>query len=178
MSMTIRLATTDDLRQIESLMKRSMKALGVGYYSENQVDACCEYICVPDQQLIADKTYYVVLTDDSKMVGCGGWSCRKKLYAGPSETSDKADKLDPLKDPARIRAMFTDPNYSGKGIGSMILKQSETAAKTHGFSKGALGATLSGVPFYTAKGWEKLSKGDAVLPNGISIKVTQMTKNI
>lgn len=174
--MIIRLAKINELEQIKVLMKSSMKALGVGHYSPDQVNSCCEFVCVPDQQLIEDKTFFVVLTKDGTMVGCGGWSFRNKLYAGPSETPKKAEKLNPAHDPARIRAMFVDPAYSGKGIGSLILSHSEKAAKAKGFSKGALGATLSGLSFYKAKGWNRVSEEDAILPDGTSIQVVQMEK--
>src|SRR3982751_2423466 len=140
MSFTIRQAEFTDLEQIESLMKRSMKILGAGHYSAKQICSCSQFVCVPDQQLIKDKTFLVVVTEIGRVVGCGGWSFRTKLYAGSSEVPQKNDRLNPLTDPARIRAMFTDPDYSGKGIGSLILVQSEKAAQANGFSKGALGA--------------------------------------
>ncbi len=176
MSVTIRHAELTDLEQIEALMKRSMKVLGVGHYSEEQIYSCCQFVCVPDRQLIEDKTFFVVLTEIGSIAGCGGWSFRNKLYAGPSEIHQKNDQLNPLTDPARIRAMFTDPDYSGKGIGSMILVQSEKAAQANGFSKGTLGATLSGLSFYIAKGWSSASEEQAVLPDGTTIQVVQMEK--
>lgn len=177
MNITIRLAELNDLDQIETLMKRSMKTLGTGHYSEEQINSCCQFVCVPDRQLIQDRTYFVVTTETGKLIGCGGWSFRNKLYAGPADSPKKNDQLNPLTDPARIRAMFTDSDYSGKGIGSMILDQSEKAAKAYGFSKGALGATLSGLSFYTKKGWNRVSEEEAVLPNGTAIKVVQMEKH-
>ncbi len=177
MNLEIRLAEINELKEIEALMKLSMKALGVGHYSEEQVDSCCQFVFVPDQQLIEDKTFFVVTTEGGALVGCGGWSFRNKLYAGPAEAQPKNNQLTPLKDPARIRAMFVDPSYSGKGIGSMILNQSEKAAKEKGFSKGALGATLSGLSFYTKKGWNTVSEEEAILPDGIAIKVVQMEKS-
>lgn len=174
--MIIRLAKINELKQIEVLMKSSMKVLGVGHYSSDQINSCCQFVCVPDQQLIEDRTFFVVLTNDGTMVGCGGWSFRSKLYAGPSETPNKAEKLNPVHDPARIRAMFVDPAYSGKGVGSLILSHSEKVAKAKGFTKGALGATLSGFSFYKAKGWDKVSEEEALLPDGTSIQVVQMEK--
>jgi len=176
MNITIRLAKLTDLEQIETMMKRSMKILGLGHYSEEQIDACCQFVCVPDRQLIEDNTFFVVEAETGTLVGCGGWSFRNKLYAGPAETPKKIDQLNPLTDSARIRAMFTDPHYSGKGIGSLILDQSEKAAIAYGFSKGTLGATLSGLSFYKAKGWNKLSEERAVLPDGTTIQVVQMEK--
>ncbi len=177
MNITIRLAEITDLEQIEALMKRSMRILGAEHYSESQIDSCCKLVCVPDRQLIEDKTFFVAITDEGTLVGCGGWSFRNKLYAGPAEVHGGGDRLNPLTEPARIRAMFIDPQYSGKGIGSMILDQSEKAAKAQGFSKGALGATLSGLSFYTAKGWNTISEKEAVLSDGNAIKAVQMEKH-
>ena len=174
--MHIRLANLNDLEQIEALMKRSMETLGKGHYSEAQIDSCCQFVCVPDRQLIEDKTFFVVETEAGMLVGCGGWSFRNKLYARPTDVPQKIHQLNPLTDLARIRAMFTDPICGGKGIGSMILNQSEKSAKAQGFSKGTLGATLSGLSFYTAKGWNKMSEEQAVLPDGTAIQVIQMEK--
>ncbi len=148
----IRLATKEDLETIETLMKRSMKILGHGHYSEQQIESCCRYVCVPDLQLILDQTFFVAISDQT-IVGCGGWSFRKALHAGSLKSSQDAAILNPEKDPARIRAMFVEPSESGKGIGSLILAHSEKAAQEYGFQNGMLGATLSGLAFYKSKGW-------------------------
>ena len=176
MSIIIRLASYNDLEPIESLMKSSMRTLGIGYYSNEQIESCRQFVCVPDRQLIEDKTFFVAENETGKLIGCGGWSFRNKLYAGPAEYSQESNQLNPSTDPGRIRAMFTDPNYSGKGIGSMILHHSEQAAKEHGFSKIVLGSTLSGFSFYKAKGWVKVSEEQSVLPNGIVLQVINMEK--
>lgn len=177
MNFFIRLANIDDLEQIEALMKRSMKVLGVGHYSDEQTKSCCRYVCVPDRQLIEDQTYFVVAAESGALVGCGGWSFRNKLYAGPADAPQKSSRLDPATDPARIRAMFTDPDFSGKGIASLILAHSEKAAKSEGFSKGALGSTMSGLSFYISKGWRKTVAEQAILPDGVAIGVIQMEKH-
>lgn len=56
-SVRIRLAEDTDENAIEALMKRSMAVLGKEYYSPQQVDSFCRYVCVPDRQLIQDGTY-------------------------------------------------------------------------------------------------------------------------
>jgi GNAT superfamily N-acetyltransferase len=174
--MTLRLAQPADLASIEALMKRSMETLGIGHYSTEQIEACSQFVCVPDKQLIEDQTFFVV-EEDGALIGCGGWSFRNKLYAGPADTAQKSDQLDPSKDPARIRAMFIDPLYSGKGIGSQILSASEQAARSRGFLQGALGATVSGIAFYRAKGWKETLDEIVPLPNGVAIRVVQMVKS-
>lgn len=174
--MIIRLAEQRDLEQIEILMKSSMLVLGIGHYSQEQIESCRRFVCVPDRQLIEDGTYFVVVEESGKMVGCGGWSFRNKLYAGPKNQVITDDRLNPSTDPARIRAMFTDPDSGGKGIGSLILAHSEKAAKERGFSKGILGSTVSGLSFYKAKGWEEVAEEESLLPDGVPIRVIQMIK--
>jgi GNAT superfamily N-acetyltransferase len=174
----IRLATFDDVPGIEALMKRSIKGLGLEHYSDQQIDACCQFICVPDSQLIEDKTYFVAVNPEGNIVGCGGWSFRNLLSAGHEATAQSGKKLDPATERARIRAMFVDPAYSGQGIGSKILKQSEQAARDHGFSKGTLAAMLSGFVFYKAKGWKPIKEETLALPNGVGIGVVIMEKDL
>ncbi len=175
--MKIRLAQETDLEAVEALMKHSMQLLGQGHYTEAQVSSCCHHVCVPPRQLIKDQTFFVVTTGDEALVGCGGWSFRKTLYAGPAGSPQEDSTLDPKHEPARIRAMFTAPQESGKGIGSLILAHSERAAQAFGFQRGMLGATLSGVAFYKSKGWRPMTKEQATLPDGVTIGVIQMEKD-
>jgi GNAT superfamily N-acetyltransferase len=176
MEFTIRSAQLEDVSMIERLMKFSMKSLGESYYSQEELQGCYEFVCVPDTQLIEDGTFFVVLTSEGEMIGCGGWSDREKLFAGSSDASEVAKKLDPKTDAARIRAMFCHPNYAGKGVGSLILKHAEQEAKKHGFSKASLGATLSGLEFYERKGWKVASDATTTLPNGVILRVVGMEK--
>ncbi len=172
----IRVATEEDLEEIELVMKHSMQTLGAHYYSDKQVASCCRYVCVPEKQLIKDKTFFVTCLHKT-IIGCGDWSFRKTLYAGPSTPSEEAAILDPKVDPARIRAMFIHPDYNGKGLGSLILSRSEKEATEHGFTKGTLGATLSGLQFYSFKGWQSIAEDNATLPDGVSIRVIRMEKD-
>lgn len=176
-AISIRLATLDDIPAIEALMKRSITGLGVGHYSESQIETCCQFICIPDRQLIEDKTYFVAVMPEGKIVGCGGWSFRSLLSAGHKATAQANTKLDPTKESARIRAMFVDPDYSGQGIGTKILEQAEQDAKAYGFSKGTLFALSSGLAFYKAKGWISVKEETLVLPNGIGIIDVLMKKD-
>lgn len=171
------MAVKEDTDPIQTLMKESMRILGQGYYSEKQIQSCCQYVCVLDLQLIEDGTFFVTTTHDGEsIIGCGGWSFRKKLYAGPATMQQNTAILNPDQDSARIRAMFTAPSERGKGIGSLILSASEKAAKNYGFKKGALGATLSGLAFYQSKGWIPTETTRATLPDRVEIDVVTMEK--
>lgn len=177
LNLNIRVAKITDMEKIEQIMKLSMKSLGQGHYSDEQIRSSCKYVCVPDKQIIEDGTYYVV-EDENGMIGCGGWSYRDTLYAGPQTQLQPDKKLNPEKDLARVRAMFVLPSVSGKGVGSLILRTSEQEAQKYGFKKAALGATQSGLAFYKAKGWIIVKEEMAVLPDGVMIEVTQMEKDL
>jgi GNAT superfamily N-acetyltransferase len=106
-----------------------------------------------DTQLIEDGTYFIVEAD-GQLAGCGGWSRRATMYGGDQTPGRSAALLDPAKDAARIRAMYTHPRHTRKGIGRLIILLCEEAAKAEGFTKMELVATLSGEPLYRACGFE------------------------
>lgn len=176
MKMTLRKAALTEMPRIEALMKLSMRLLGEGSYTPRQIESMCRYVCVPDKEIIEDGTYYVVEDEKGTLIGCGGWSFRATLYAGPENKAAKAETLNPKTDPARVRAMFVHTAAGGKGVGSLLLNAAEEAAKKKGFFKGALGATLSGLDFYKRKGWKVTREEKALLPDGVSIDVIQMEK--
>jgi hypothetical protein len=107
----IRPASPADIGALRDLQRSAMRALGAGYYTPAQVAAAVRHICVPDRELIEDGTYFVA-ERDGRLVGCGGWSLRRKAYAGPAQRETDAEPLDPLSEPTHIRAMFTAPDVA------------------------------------------------------------------
>jgi GNAT superfamily N-acetyltransferase len=75
------------------------------------------------------------------------------MYGGDQTPGRSTALLDPTKDAARIRAMYTHPNHTRKGVGRLIISLCEEAAKAEGFTKMELVATLSGEPLYRACGF-------------------------
>ena len=127
-----------------------MRSLGAGCYTPAEIDAALRHICVPDRELIADGTCLIAVLE-GRLVGCGGWSLRRKAYAGPAESQADADRLDPVTEPTHIRAMFTAPDVARRGVGRAILTAAEDAARTAGFRGARLDATLSGEPSIAAR---------------------------
>jgi GNAT superfamily N-acetyltransferase len=105
-----------------------------------------------DIQLIDDGTYFVV-EQDGAIAGCGGWSRRATLYGGDRSPGRDAALLDPAKDAARVRAMYTRPACVRRGVGRLILALCEDAARAEGFVRAELVATLAGEPLYLACGY-------------------------
>jgi len=173
----IRTAADTDLPDIESVMRASMAALSAGFYEDAQVPSAVKYIAIPDRQLIDDGTYYVVV-DDDRIVACGGWSRRKKLFTGTADQESSAGDLDPAHEPARIRAMFVHPDYARRGLGRLILETSEDHARQMGFTRFELMATLPGVPLYETCGYERLEDVTLDLPDGTRLDCVRMSRRV
>jgi GNAT superfamily N-acetyltransferase len=175
--LVIRPASSADIGALRDLQRSAMRSLGAGYYSPAQVAAAVRYVCVPDRGLIDDGTYLVAELD-GRLVGCGGWSVRRKAYAGPADSETDAERLDPVSEPTRIRAMFTAPDVARHGVGRAILAAAEDAARAAGFRRARLGATLSGEHFYRRSGYVEIGRQMAPLPDGTAIEVIVKDKDL
>lgn len=98
-----------------------------------------------DTRLVDDGTY-LVAEIDGEIAGCGGWSRRATLYGGDHSPGRDAALLNPAHDPARVRAMYTHPDFARRGVGRAILAEAERQARAEGFQATELAATLSGAP--------------------------------
>jgi len=171
----IRKASAADLPAIERLMRASMAGLGSPWYDEAQLASAIQYIAVGDHHLVDDGTFFVA-EEEGRIVACGGWSARKKLFSGPAAQSALEGWLDPATDAARVRAMFVDPAYARRGLGRLILDAAEADARRAGFRRYELMATLPGVPLYTACGYEEIEKAAIELPDGVRLDCIRMGK--
>lgn len=173
----LRLAQRDEADAIDGLMKDATRALFPTTYDATQTAAAARYIAAVDRTLIADGTYFVAEAD-GELVACGGWSRRDKLYTGSGAGNDDARLLDPLTEPARVRAIFTRADWTRRGLGRRILEACEAAAKAEGFRTLALMATLPGVPLYLAYGFQPVAEAEVHMPDGTRIASLTMEKSI
>jgi len=173
----LRLATPADIPALEALIVASVRGLGAGYYTPDEIESGLRYVFGVDSQLIADGTYFVI-DGPSGPVACGGWSKRKTLFGGDQRKSGLDSVLDPKESPARIRAFFVDPAWARRGLASRLLDACATAARTAEFRALELAATLPGVPFYTALGFIAHERTDVPLPDGTHHPIVRMTRLI
>lgn len=181
----IRLATHADLPALRVLIEASVRALSQGYLTPEQIEAELRYVISPDTQLIADGTYFVAVAPDGSLAGAGGWSRRRALHGGDAYKAAQAavDQqpdalLDPARDPARIRAMFTSPAWVRRSIGRRLFETAREAARAAGFRHLVLTATMPGVPLYEALGFRIIRRYDDPLPGGLSVPVAEMGRAI
>lgn len=149
--MKIRLAKPEDVDPIKKLMFLAISELQKPYLSPQQIKASFLAMGL-DTQLIKDQTYFCIW-EAKTLVGCGGWSRRATLYGGNHTAGRDAGLLDPNTDRARIRAMYTHPEHTRKGIGRMIIDAAEQAARDEGFKTLEMAATLAGRDFYLRCGY-------------------------
>lgn len=149
--MMVNFAKNKDFIEVKALMSLAIETLQKGYLTPKQVLASHASMGL-DTQLIQDGTYFCV-RESGRIIGCGGWSFRSTLYGGNHSKGRNSARLDPATDRARIRAMYTHPDYTRQGIGRLILETSEQAAEAAGFKALEMAATLSGEPFYARCGY-------------------------
>lgn len=175
--LTHRLATEADLPALTALMQLAIDRLQRGFLNDAEI-AASRAVMGLDTQLVADRTYFIV-EQDGGLAGCGGWSRRATLYGGDhsAELRDPA-LLDPTRDAARVRAMYTHPDFARRGVGRLILQLCESAAAAAGFTRVELMATLSGEPLYRACGYGELERAAAASVDGVSVPLIRMGKRL
>ncbi|HWA29510.1 MAG TPA: GNAT family N-acetyltransferase [Rhizomicrobium sp.] len=174
MSFSHRLATRGDVPVLSSLMKTAIRELQRGFLSPAQIEASFDVMGL-DTQLIDDGTYFVV-EEEGAIAGCGGWSRRATLFGGDHSAGRSAALLDPAKDAARVRAMYTNPSFARRGVGRLILQLCESAAAAEGFARVELAGTMAGLPLYRACGYRDLEAFEADTRFGIRIPLMRMGK--
>lgn len=182
MKIRIRQAVTADIPILRALIDASVRGLQTRDYTPSQIENALATVYGVDTQLIADGTYFVADTETGDagplIVGCGGWSKRKILYGGDQWTGREAALLDPHHEAATIRAFFIHPWWARRGLGTMILEACENAAIAAGFTRFEMGATLTGVLLYQARGYVALENLEVPLSHGESLHIVRMEKQI
>jgi GNAT superfamily N-acetyltransferase len=171
----IRLATEADLPALRMMMARAIAELQRDFLSPAEVEAS-KAVMGLDTQLIADGCYFVAEID-GQIAGSGGWSRRATLYGGDHSAGRDARLLDPASEAARVRAMYTHPHFTRRGVGRAVLDACQDAARAAGFLRVELMATLSGVPLYTAAGFTAIER---ILDNngGTPVPLVRMGKGL
>jgi GNAT superfamily N-acetyltransferase len=171
---TWRRAEARDAPALEGLMQAAIAALLKPYLSSDEVTASFSIMGL-DRQLIEDGTYLIV-EYDGRLAASGGWSGRATLFGGDHTAGRDAQALDPASDPARMRAMYTHPDHTRRGLGRFILSQSEQEARDRGFRRATLVATMAGLPLYRACDYSEVEHFREATPSGVSVPLVRMEK--
>lgn len=173
----LRPARRDDIGAIERLIERSVLTLMRNEHDAASLRRSIGPLFGVDRQIIDDGTY-AVIERDGLIVAAGGWSDRRVLFGGDATGARDHARVDPARDPAHIRAFYVDPAHARGGLGAALLRHSERSAIRLGFRRFALGATLTGVPFYQRHGYEAGEIFTFLLPDGHPFPLRHMSKMV
>jgi GNAT superfamily N-acetyltransferase len=171
-----RLARHNDVPTLKPLMNAAIGQLLRPFLPPEAVAASFSIMGL-DTQLIDDGTYFVVECGGT-IAGCGGWSRRSTLFGGDHTAGRDAALLDPAHDAARVRAMYTHPDFTRRGVGRLVLSLCEAAAARAGFARAELAATLAGEPLYRACGYAVIEAFASDTPSGVRVPLIRMGKNL
>ena len=173
--LTHRIAEPSDAAALSLVMEAAIAELQKGFLDPAQI-AASRMIMGLDRQLLADGTYFIIETE-GRIAGCGGWSRRATLYGGDHTPGRDAALLDPATEPARVRAMYTHPDFARRGVGRLILELCEAAARAEGFRRVELMATLSGRALYSRCGYQDIEAIEDAR-GGVPVPLVRMGKAI
>jgi GNAT superfamily N-acetyltransferase len=171
-----RLAHEEDIPALEALISLSVRTLQAPHYSSAQMEAAMGPVFGVDRQLICDGTYFVV-EQHAEIIGCG-WSKRRSLYGSDRNRTGIDPELDPVCDPARVRAFFVHPAWARRGIGRCLIAACELAITTAGFRTVDIVATPAGELLYAAVGYVVVERYEIAMTGGLSLPVVRMTRNM
>jgi GNAT superfamily N-acetyltransferase len=174
----IRRAGMGDVAGLRELIEASVRGLGSDDYTGAEIEGALGQALGLDTQLIEDGTYFVAETIDGVMVGCGGWSWREKLCGSDGLDAASSCGGRVAEGTAKIRAIFVHPAWARRGVGSLILKRVEGEAEGAGFRRLEMGSTLTGVGLYQLRGYRETERMGIALPNGETLAVVRMVKEL
>jgi len=174
---SLRLATRADVPSLSALLAESVRRLSAGYYADDVADAALRDLLSVDTQLIDDGTYYAI-EDAGRLVASGGWSGRRTLFGGDQHKEAVDSRLDPAREPARIRAFYVHPAHARRGLGRMLYEHCAAAARAAGFRRLALVATLPGEPRYRALGFTAMEEVVVPLSGGLEMRGWRMGREL
>ena len=171
-----RIACINDIPKIKDLMELSIRQLLGPLLSPSQLEASFDSMGL-DDQLIKDGTYFMVFKGEI-FVGCSGWSNRQTLFGGNHTLNRDNEFLNPDIDSARIRAMYTHPDWVRMGVSSLVVYLGETEAKILGFKKCELMATQSGKLLYKTQGYKPMEEILYKTETNQTVPLIRMEKDI
>jgi N-acetylglutamate synthase-like GNAT family acetyltransferase len=147
----VREATADDAAQILELRERSILALCVGDYADEQIAAWMGKRLATEYQQYIEKSPFFVSTLGSKVTG----------YAAYNPNSQQ------------LSAVYVDPDFVRQGAATSLVKAVISDARERGVESLWLDASLTAVPFYEAAGFTPVKETKYAF-GGVSLECLRM----
>ena len=148
---TLRDAVPADAEAVRDVHAASVRGLGPAAYDDEQVAAWAGNRDPADYDTTPDDADFVVAERDGRVVG---FAELRPHGGGYFET------VRPGPWTGEVRAVYVHPDAAGEGVGSALLAELERRARGRDLSALGLHASLNAVPFYEARGYERVVELD------------------
>ena len=156
----IRRAHPDDADAIAAAHRDSIRAIGPRFYPPELVD-------VWGAGLKADLYLRAMERGEVFFIAVGD------LDGEPLVLGFSSHRVDDARDGISV---YVRGGAARRGIGSALLRQAESHARAHGAVSIQIQASLAGVAFYAANGFEEIGRGDVTLSSGGAMPCVLMRK--
>lgn len=163
---TIRVASQNDLSEINSLLIRSYAVLMRQAYTTSTLDEVIPVIGRANTSLLYTGQYYVAFDSNSVVSGAGGWT-----KEAPANGTLR-------KEVGHLRHFATDPTCVGQGIGSAIFDRCVVEARAAGLTDFSVFASLNAQGFYERMGFQVIRTVFLDLAPGTTFEVVEMWRSI
>ncbi|WP_323191722.1 GNAT family N-acetyltransferase [Halostella sp. PRR32] len=163
--MNVREATPADAAAVNEVHLDSVDGLGPAAYDEKQVAAWGTSAGPDDYPVDAGDTRFVVAEVDGEVQGFG------ELAFDPGEY------LEPPAD-AEVKAVYVHPSVARRGVGLALLAELEDAARENDTETLGLYASKNAVPFYEARGYDRVAERAHEFGGEVPGTVVEMRKRL
>jgi N-acetylglutamate synthase-like GNAT family acetyltransferase len=155
--MHIRKTNIADLGSVSKLLELCYSTLMKSSYSPDILDAAIPVISKARPELLSSGTYYVSLSREGRIIGCGGWTANSPNQ-GENNKSDTG----------QLRYFATHPDHIKSGIGRSIFDSCKTQALTRSIKNFECISSLNAEDFYKSLGFSTVERVSIPLNNGVS----------
>lgn len=163
MDISVREAATADARHVRDVHVASIEGLAGRAYDAEQVAAWAHDRDPAEYPIESGETYFLVAEQGSRVVGFG-W------------TKVPADDYFETAVEGEVTAIYVHPSVVRQGVGSRIYDELEAQAVMEGVESLGLWASLNAVPFYEAKGFERVTERSLEFRDDVDVPVVEMHK--
>ena len=160
----IRIANTSDASAVSSVLAASYPASMADHYDPIVLSELMPRMIVANPRLLASGRYYLAVSQDSAVVGCGGWSEQRP------GTGEIVGGL------AHIRHFGVHLDWAGSGIGKAIFARCLAIAREERMSEFECFSSLNGEGFYRALGFEAVRPIEVPMGSGPSLPAILMRR--
>lgn len=165
--MYIRKTNFADLGSVGKLLELCYPTLMKSSYSADLLDAALPIISKARPELLSSGTYYVSISPEGRIIGCGGWTANS-----PSQgESNKPDV-------GHLRHFATHPDHIKSGIGRSIFEACKAQALTRSIKMFECISSLNAEGFYKSVGFSTVERVAIPLKDEISFPCLLMKYNL